>query len=315
MAAIPQPSAGVTRHRASTLARRERNWGLIFLLPWIVGFLVFYAGPMIASLVFSFTRFDIANPEATRFVGLQNWQRLFSDPVVRQSLWVTARFMALAVPLQLGLALLFATLLNARHLFAKPLFRTLFFLPMMVPFVAATIIWLDVFNTQTGWINEMLGAIGIAGPDWKNDSRWVTPMLAIMATWGVGNAMLILLAGMQSVPTELYEAARVDGAGPTYSFFNITLPMISPVIFYNLVLAVVGAFQYFLVAYVIFNGTAGPGDSALFYMFNLYKEAFVYFNMGYASTLAWGMFFVALLVTIGLFGTARYWVYYAGSES
>jgi len=317
MSVVPHVPVGTksARRARSAIVRRERNWGLIFLAPWIVGFVLFYAGPMIASLIFSFTAFDLVQPEKTRFVGFDNWSRMLTDPVVRRALLVTLRFVIIAVPLQLGLALLFAVLLNSRYLFGSRFFRTLFFMPMMVPFVASTLIWMTVFNTQTGWINMMLQAIGLPGPDWKNDSRWVLPLLAIIGTWGVGNAMLILLAGLQGVPTELYEAARVDGAGPVYSFFRITIPLISPVLFYNLVLGVIGAFQYFLQAYVIYNSNSGPNDAALFYMFYLYKQAFVYFNMGYASTLAWGMFIVALLVTLGLFRAAQRWVYYAGGEA
>ncbi len=302
------------RHKPASLAQRQRNWGLFFLSPWIVGFLLFYLGPMLTSLVFSFTSYNVVQEGTFKFIGLANWGRLFVDPEVRKALWITVRFLMLAVPLQLGLALLFAVLLNAKNLVAKPVFRTLFFMPMMVPFVAGTIIWLSVFNVQSGWVNLLLGTIGIQGPNWINDGKWVTATLAIMGTWGVGNAMVVLLAGLQGVPTELYEAARVDGAGPIYSFFRITIPMISPVLFYNIVLAVIGGFQEFLRAYVMFNGTSGPDDNAMFYNFTLYKQAFVYFNMGYASTLAWGMFIVALLVTAALFGTAKHWVYYAGGE-
>jgi multiple sugar transport system permease protein len=313
MAAAPTSLPGARPRRA--LGRRQRLWGWIFLAPWLLGFMLFFLGPMIASLLFSFTNYNLASPEPPRFVGLANWVQMFRDPDVGQALLVTGRFLLIAVPVQIGLAMLFALVVNARHLLAKPLYRTLFFIPVMVPFVASTLMWNGVFNSQSGWVNRLLGLAGIAGPAWLNDPFWITPMLTIMTTWGVGNAMVIFLAGLQGVPTELYEAARVDGAGPIYMFFKITLPMVSPVIFYQLVLALIGALQFFLPAYVLFSGNGGPGNQAFFFMMKLYKEAFNYFQMGYASTLAWGMFLVALLLTLALFGTARRWVYYAGGDA
>lgn len=302
-------------HKSGRFTRREQRWGWLFLSPWIAGFLLFFLGPMIASLYFSFTNFNLARPGETSFVGLSNWAQMFRDPDVRQALVVTGRFLLIAVPVQLALAMGFAVLVNAKALLGKRLFRTLFFIPVMVPFVAATIMWAGLFNSESGWINRLLELIGVAGPSWLNDGRWVTPMLVIMTTWGVGNAMVIFLAGLQGVPTELYEAARVDGASPVYSFFRITLPLVSPVIFYQLVLAIIGALQFFLPAYVLFRGDGGPDNAAFFFLMKLYKEAFNYFQMGYASTLAWGMFIIALAITGLLFGTARRWVYYAGGEA
>ena len=313
--AVSTPPLRTHARRGSTIERRERFWGLLFLAPWIIGFLLFTAGPMLASLVFSFTDLVLVRPETTRFVGLDNWARMLGDPLVRRSLLVTGRYLLIAVPISLILPLLLAVLLNSAHLWAKPLFRALFYLPVMIPAVAGTLIWNGVLNTQSGWINLFLERIGLTPPDWLNNPVWVIPALTLIGTWGIGNTMVIMLAGLQSVPTELYEAAKVDGAGPIYRFLAVTIPMISPVIFYNLVLAVIGAFQYFLTAYVLYNGLAGPGDSALFYMYNLYREAFVYYNMGYASALAWGLFLVALAVTIALFASARRWVYYAGGEA
>lgn len=314
MAASKELTLAPVRRRVSKLAKRERNWGLIFLAPWIIGFCLFYAGPMVASLIFSFTNYDLLSAEGIKFIGLDNWKRMFTDPLVRQSMLVTSRFLLISVPVLLALPLGFALLLNSQSLLGKRLFRTLFYMPMVVPFVASTMIWMGVLNSQSGWLNTILESVGIPGPDWLNDSRWVVPALTLIGTWGIGNTMMILLAGLQNVPTELYEAARVDGAGPAYRFFKITLPLISPVIFYNLVLAIIGAFQYFLQAYVLYNNQAGPDQAALFYMMNLYREGWSYYKMGYASTLAWGMFIVALLVTLVLFGSARRWVYYAGGE-
>jgi multiple sugar transport system permease protein len=299
----------------TSLARRESTWGLLFLAPWILGFLLFFAGPMLASLVASFTDLVLVRPGATHFIGLDNWTRLVRDPLVIKSLLVTGNFLLIAMPIALALPLLMAVLLNSAQLVLKPLFRALFFVPVLIPGVATAVIWQGVLNVHTGWIDLSLSALGIPAPDWLNDPQWVIPALSLISTWSVGNAMIIMLAGLQNVPTELYDAAKVDGANAFYRFFKITVPMISPVIFYNLVLAAIAAFQYFLTAYVIFQNTAGPNNSALFYMMNLYKEAFVYYNMGYASALAWGLFAVGLAITIGLFASAKRWVYYAGGDN
>jgi ABC-type sugar transport system permease subunit len=297
-----------------TLARRESIWGLLFLAPWLAGFVLFFAGPMLASLAASFTNLVLVRPEGTRFVGLDNWARLLSDPLVIKSLLVTGNFLLVAVPISLALPLLMAVLLNSPHLLAKPLFRALFFLPVLIPGVAASVIWQGVLNPHSGWVNLALHGVGLPAPDWLNEPQWVIPALSLISTWSVGNYMMIMLAGLQNVPSELYDAAKVDGANALYRFFKISIPMISPVIFYNLVLATIAGFQYFLTAYVLFQNTAGPNNSALFYMMNLYKEAFVYYNMGYASALAWGLFIVGLAITIGLFASARHWVYYAGGD-
>lgn len=298
-----------------SLARRESTWGLLFLAPWILGFILFFAGPMLASLGASFTDLVLVRPGAARFVGVDNWTRLLTDPLVLKSLLVTGNFLLIALPITLALPLLMAVMLNTERLPAKPMFRALFFLPVLIPGVATAAIWQGVLNVQTGWLDMALRALGIPAPDWLNQPQWVIPALSLIATWSVGNAMIIMLAGLQNVPTELYDAAKVDGANWFYRFFNISIPMISPVIFYTLVLATIAAFQYFLTAYVLYQNTAGPNNSALFYMMNLYKEAFVYYNMGYASALAWALFLVGLIVTIGLFTTAKRWVYYAGGES
>ena len=298
----------------SSLARRESTWGLLFLAPWLIGFVLFFAGPMLASLGASFTDLVLVRPEATHFVGLENWSRLIGDPLVRKSLLVTGNFLLIAVPISLALPLLMAVLLNSVHLVAKSFFRALFFLPVLIPGVAAAVIWQGVLNIQTGWVDLALRGVGLPGPDWLSQPQWVIPALSLISTWSVGNYMVIMLAGLQNVPSELYDAAKVDGANAFYRFFKISIPMISPVIFYNLVLATIAAFQYFLTAYVIYQNTAGPNNSALFYMMNLYKEGFVYYHMGYASALAWGLFIVGLAITIGLFAGARRWVYYAGGD-
>jgi ABC-type sugar transport system permease subunit len=298
------------------LVDRERLWGLIFLSPWIVGFLVFTALPMAASLVFSFSSFDLLHlDQGLRFAGLQNWIRLFHDPQVAASLLISVRFALISVPLSIALPLGLALLVNSPRLIGKTLFRTLFYMPYMIPVVATVLVWGGVLNGDSGWLNRFLSwAFGLEGPQWFTDGRWVLVTLSIMGFWGVGNAMLTLLAGLQNVPTDLYEAAKVDGAGPLRSFALITLPMISPVIFYNLTLAIIGAFQYFTQAYIISNGRGDPDGATLFFNLYLYKTAFAFLDMPYGATLAWLMFIIVLALTILLFATASRWVFYAGGE-
>ena len=297
-----------------TLARRESLWGLAFISPWIVGALAFTLLPMAASLALSFTNFDPRQPDATSAVGLANYARMLSDPLVSQSLAVTLKFSAVMVPLTLVVSLGLAILLNDSRLTGRRLFRTLFYMPMQIPLVATTIIWQGVLNLHTGWLNYALGAVGIPGPDWLNSTLWVYPALSLMSLWGTGNMMLIALAGLQSVPTELYEAARIDGAGRWAQFRSVTLPMISPVIFYNLVIALIGTFQYFTQAYVLTNGRGDPDNATLFFNLNLYREGWRYYDMGYAATLAWLMFAIVLTLTVVLFRTRNRWVYEAAAR-
>ncbi|HET9519818.1 MAG TPA: sugar ABC transporter permease, partial [Candidatus Limnocylindrales bacterium] len=207
-----------------------------------------------------------------------------------------------------------AMLVNSTLLAGKNVFRTIFYMPVQIPLVASTLIWIGVLNASTGWLNYGLEAIGIPRQDWLNNVALVHPSLTLMGLWGLGNMMLIFLAGLQGVPTELYDSARVDGAGRWASFRHITLPMISTVIFYNLIISLIGTFQYFTQAYIISNGRGDPDGATLFYNLNLYKEAFVYFDMGYASALAWLLFAIVLTLTIFLFRTAKSWVYEGGGE-
>lgn len=305
------------REKLGSLARREARWGVIFLSPWLFGFLVFYLVPMAASLVFSFTSFDITQPGGPRFIGLANYAQLFRDPQVRKSLTITLRFMFVAAPIGVLWPLALAVLLNAKSLWAKQLFRTLYYLPYIVPVVSVAYIWQGFLNTETGWMNRALEALRLCGPNcpnWLNSVRWIYITLLLVGLWGVGDSMLRLLGGMQTVPTEYYEAARVDGANAWYTFWHITLPLISPMLFYNLILLVIGLFQYFVLAWILGGPTSNPNEATLFYNVYLYKQAFVYSNMGYASTLAWVLLVLALGVTLVLFGTAKYWVYYAAEK-
>jgi multiple sugar transport system permease protein len=313
--AKPLSAAPPAQQAWMTNARRQRFWGWLFLSPWIIGFLAFTLFPIAASLIFSFTNYNLNEPENIQFVGLNNYTQVFADPTVGTALTTTLKFAAIALPLGIVLPVLLAALMNSKYVFAKPIFRALFYMPYMVPIVSTAAIWNGMLNGETGWINRILGLVGIPGPDWVNDINWIYPALNIIGLWGIGNAFLITLAGMQGVPTELYEAATVDGAGPWRRFRNVTLPMISPVIFYNLVLSVIGLFRYFELPYIVSEGTGRPGGTTMFYSIYLYKTAFVFNDMGYGSALAWVLFALAFLATLILFISSRYWVYTSSGES
>ena len=293
---------------------REALWGLVFVGPWLIGLLLFTAGPMVASLAMSLTDFNLVKPEATKFVGLDNYARLASDPTIWQSLVATFKFALLAIPLTMGASLGFAMLLNHPKLAFKGPLRALVYMPVMIPLVASTLVWIGFLNTETGWLNAILGSLGLPQPDWINSETWVYPALSLIGLWGIGNFMLINIAGLQSVPTELYEAARIDGAGTWQSFRRITIPLLSPVLFYNLVFILIGTFQYFTQAYVMTNGRGDPNNATLFMNLVLYREGFVFNHMGYAAAIAWLLFVVVLVLTLLLFGFARRRVYYAGGE-
>ncbi len=298
--------------RMSSREREQRNWGLFFISPWLIGFLLFTLIPVFATLVFAFTDYNPVQPDQMQFIGVKNFTTMFRDAKVWTSLGVTVKYAMLALPITFAFGLLLAALVNSDNLFTKEGFRTLFYMPSMIPVVAAGVIWAGVANTQTGWINLGLEAFGISGPDWLNSTVWIYPLLVLIGLWGTGNLMLTLMAGMQGVPSEIYEAAVIDGANAWQRFSKITLPMISPVLFYNLTLMLIGAFKYFDLAYVLKNGTGGPQDATLFYALNFYKNSFEYNLMGYGSALAWVLFLIVLVLTVILFATSGRWVYYAG---
>ena len=306
---------GVKTRKLSRFSKQEITWGYIFLSPWIVGFLIFTLAPMLASLYFSFTNYNPIHAEDMQLIGLANYLRLFSDPMVSNSILVTLRFTLISVPLSIILPLGLAVMVNNPHLIGKNFFRSIFYMPYLIPVVVNVMVWGGVLNGNSGWVNYFLQQIfNIDGPRWFEDAMWVLPALTIMGFWGVGNTMLTMLSGLQNVPTELYEAAKVDGSGPWTTFVNITVPMISPIIFYNLVLAVIGAFQYFIQAYIISNGRGDPDGATMFYNLYLYKTAFGYLDMGYGCTLAWVMFIVVMVLTLALFLTQKKWVFYAGGD-
>ena len=214
----------------------------------------------------------------------------------------------------MGASLGFALLLNHPRMPAKGPLRTLVYMPIMIPLVASTLVWIGFLNTETGWLNQILGAFGLAQPDWINSETWIYPALTMIGLWAIGNFMIINIAGLQSVPTELYEAARIDGAGTWQSFRRITIPLLSPVLFYNLVIILIGTFQYFTQAYVMTNGRGDPNNATLFINLVLFREGFVFNHMGYAAAIAWLLFVIVLVLTVALFWFARRRVYYAGAE-
>jgi multiple sugar transport system permease protein len=305
----------------SKLEKREARWGYAFISLWLVGFFLFYFLPMLASLGFSLMDFRLGAPDESKFVGLDNWHRLlFRDPTVWQSLGVTFKFALISLPITMGGAFFLAVLLNSEHLLAKPLFRTLFFAPSIMPFIAVIIIWTGVLNPATGWLNgliEWLTGLDVQNPSglqWLDKPNLVYVALSFMALWGIGGAMLINLAGLQGVPTDLYDAAKIDGANWWHRLFAVTLPMMTPVIFYNLLLSIVSLLQYFVVPFVLNSGTGYPNGATQFYMIWFYKQTFTFQDMGYGAALAWFIFLIALVITLALFGSARYWVYYAGQR-
>jgi len=295
---------------------RKRAWrgrrlgqaieGYLFISPWIVGFLLFTAGPIAASLVLSFFQWSLIRPP--RLIWFDNYVQMFSqDPLFWQSLKVTLTYVAAAVPLQLAFALFLAILLNQKVRLI-PVFRTIFYMPSQVSAVAVAVIFLWIYHPELGLINDLLAKVGIKGPAWLISERWALPALIGMSLWSVGGAMIILLAGLQDIPPHLYEAAALDGAGEVAKFLHVTLPMLSPVIFFNLVLGIIGGFQYFAQAYVMTRG--GPLNATLFYALYLYLNAFNFLKMGYAAALAWVLFIVIVAATILQLRLARHWVYY-----
>jgi multiple sugar transport system permease protein len=296
------------RARGGALRRREALWGYIFVSPWIVGFIVFTLGPMVASLVLSLARYNIV--DAPVFIGLDNYLKLFTaDPKFWHSLGVTVTYAVFAVPLNLVFGFALAFLLNQKVPWVA-FWRTMFYMPSVTSGVAVALLWGMIFNPRFGILNWALGLAGIDGPGWLASPDWALPALILMSLWSVGGGMIIYLAGLQGIPTALYEAARIDGASAWRELIHITIPLMTPVIFYNLVIGIIGTFQYFTEAYVLTRG--GPAESTMFYNLYLYNNAFSYLDMGYASALAWVLFMIVLALTILVFRSSAAWVYYEG---
>ncbi|HIJ65394.1 MAG TPA: extracellular solute-binding protein [Candidatus Hydrogenedentes bacterium] len=289
----------------TSLQRYENRMGLLFISPWVIGFVVFIAGPMLFSLAISFCNYDVIHP--ARFAGLENYAfMLFNDPLFWKSLWNTA-FMVLALPLGMSVSLLIAVLLNTK-VRGMRVYRTLFYLPAVTPAIAAAVLWYGLLNPD-GLLNVGLRRIGIDNPpSWLGDARWSKPAIVIMGIWGAGGGMILWLAGLQGIPKQLYEAASIDGAGRLRQFRSITLPMLTPYVFFALVTGVIGVFQIFAQALVLTRG--GPADSTLFYVYYLFNNAFRYFKMGYASAMAWILFLIVLIATLIQWRLSRQWVHY-----
>ena len=295
------------------MTRREkenlRN-GLIFVSPWLAGILIFLVYPVIASLYYSFCEYSVLTP--AQYIGLGNYQDLMSDEVFWKSMWNTFVYAVVALPLGSTIAILLALLLNM-EVKGKAFFRTIYFLPSLLPVIAVAILWQWIFNGKFGLLNYMLSLVGIHGPNWLADPQWSKTALIMMSLWGAGNTMVIYLAGLQEVPQELYEAADLDGAIGLRKIWHVTLPMISPVIYFNVIMGIIGSLQVFAGPYILGGGAAGaPARSLLFYTMYLYDNAFKYLRMGYASAMAWILFIIILLLTWLATQISRKYIYYAG---
>ena len=292
--------------------RRETLSALLFISPWLVGFLIFTLWPVIYSGYLSLTDYDVINNP--NFVGLDNYTAMFEDPKIALSLGNTLIFTILSVPLHIIVALALALLL-LRAARATGFFRTVFFLPKMTPAVAVGVLFLLIFNGQDGLINRVLGFFGISGPYWTTDPAWVKPGLVLISLWTIGSSIVILLAALKNVPTELYESARIDGANFWQQTMRITVPMISSTIFFLAIINTIYGFQIFTEAYTAFFGsgnTTYSNDAALFYVIYLFQQGFQYLHMGYASAMAWLLFVVILIFTGVQFAISRRTVYYEG---
>jgi multiple sugar transport system permease protein len=299
-----------------TSSRREATAGFVFLLPWLIGFLWFTLGPIVASLVLSLT--DYTGSGSLHFIGLSNYRdMLTNDTLFWKSLKVTTIFSVLAVPLGLVVSLAVAVLLNQKVRFL-PVWRTIFFLPSLVTGVAIAILWSFMLNEQFGVFNQVLEYLRLPDVPRLSDEFWIMPSLVMASVWGFGNSMLIFLGGLQGIPTELYEAAMIDGAGPIRRFTNVTLPLLTPTIFFNLVFGVISSFQVFTLVYQITAGTGGtpgsPNYASYVYYIYIYQTGFQYGRLGYAAGLGWVLFALVLLLTLIVFRSARKWVFYAGER-
>ncbi|MDE0143191.1 MAG: sugar ABC transporter permease [Caldilineaceae bacterium] len=293
--------------KGRSLLWSEARDGYLFILPWILGFIIFTAGPMLASLYISFTRWEIVTPSV--WVGGAQYVKLFNDDRFWLSLYNTSYYVFIGVPLHLFFALLAALAVNM-NLRGIHFFRTAYYVPSLTPVVANSILWVWIFHPEWGLANAFLEWIGLEGLYWLQDPRLAKPALIVMSFWSIGGQMLILLAGLKGIPLELYEAASIDGANWWSRFWRITLPLLTPALFFNLIIAIIGAFQVFTQAYIMTEG--GPNYSTLFYLLYLFRAAFENFRMGYASAMAWVLFVIVLTFTALQFILSDRWVFYEG---
>jgi multiple sugar transport system permease protein len=287
--------------------RRDWRLGLLFVSPWIIGFCAFVLYPVLASFYYGFTYFDIIR--APVWLGLENYSDLFQDLLFRIALYNTAYFMLGAVPTGLTVAYLLALLLN-QPLYGRPLLRTVFYLPVVVPAVASAMLWLWILDTQSGLMNSALATLGVSGIPWLAHPKWAKPSLILINLWYTGNAMVIFLAALQDVPRPLYDAAEVDGATWWQKLRHITIPLTTPAILFTLITSLIGASQSFTFPYILTQG--GPADATLFYALYLFRVAFGYLRMGYASAMAWMLFLLIVMFTYFIFRGSARWVFYSG---
>jgi multiple sugar transport system permease protein len=300
------------RERWSPMRRREAIEGVLYLSPWIIGFVVFIAGPLLASLYLGFTKYNVLRP--AQWIGLQNYVTAFTqDPLFIPSIWKSFYYALLSVPLAMVGSLIVAVLLNQK-LWATTMWRTFYFLPTLTPLLAVALLWRWMLNPDVGLVNYLLSLVGIKGPGWLASTTWAIPSLVLMGLWASigGSRMIIFLAGLQDVPKEILESAEIDGAGAWSKFWNVTLPLISPTIFFNLVLGIIFALRTFDTALIATNG--GPARATWFISLHIYQNAFVSFDMGYASALSWVFFIILFVLTYLQFRVSGSWVFYAGER-
>ncbi len=303
-----------TKMKWTKLKKQEALWGLLFVSPFIIGFISFLMGPMLFSLYGSFTNYNLTSK--IDFIGLDNYKRMFTqDGLFWKSLYNTIYYVIFSVPLNAVGAVLMAVLLNQKMRGIK-FFRTIFYMPAILSGVAVYVLWMQLLAPSTGLVNTLLHFIGINGPAWLFDPQWTKPALIIMSLWSVGGSMLLFLATLQNVPSQLYESAELDGANMIKRFWHITLPMITPIIFFNVVTSIIGAFQIFQEAYVMTDsGSGGPANSLLFYNLHMWNKAFVAFDMGYAMAMSWGLFLIVFILTLINLKLAPLWVRYEGGQT
>ncbi|MEK3888115.1 carbohydrate ABC transporter permease [Bacillus sp. FSL K6-3431] len=299
---------GLPINKKKTFSASNRT-GWLFASPWIIGLVMFYAVPLVSSIYFSFTDYSILQPG--KYVGLQNYKDLFKDDLFWKSIYNTIYFAVYFVPLSIIFGVALAMMLNMK-IKGMAVYRTIFFLPTLVPHVALAVLWMWLLNPGFGLVNGMLELIGIQGPNWLGSVAWSKPSLILMSLWGIGQAVIIYLAGLADISDEYYEAADVDGANWFQKTINITIPLLTPVIFFNLVMGAIGAFQQFTLPYTMTSGQGTPANSLTFYVMYLYDNGFKFFKMGYASAMAWILFIIIMALTAVIFMTSKRWVHYQG---
>jgi multiple sugar transport system permease protein len=299
----------VAKRSKLKMSTQDSIWGYVFLSPWLLGMIFFTGGPIIASLFLSFCDWDLITPP--KLIGLGNFVKMFADGRFLHSMYNTFYYTVFSVPLGIIGSVMVALLMNQKWKSVN-LLRTIYYLPSVTSGVASAIIWMWLFNPDFGLINYGLSVLGVKGPLWMADEVWAKPAIVIMSLWGVGGNMIIYLAGLQGIPRQLYEAADIDGAGMFDKFRYVTLPMLTPVIFFNLIMSIVASFQIFTQVYTMTGGQGGPADSTLVMVLYIYQQAFKFHNMGYASAIAWVLFVIILLFTLGQFKLSGGWVHYEG---